>query len=111
AHARVVSDGGHAGGREADEPSRQQPSLLARDGVPRVEPGAPPAGVHGGAVQPASAVVLDPVLERGAVALLGDVPLGSRLSAVAGGSAPGALLARAPPRAGRILPPPSLPGD
>src|SRR5262249_50277497 len=104
ADPRVLSDGGHAGGREADEPPRQQPPLLARDGVPRAESGAPPAGVHGGALQPAPATVLDPVLERGAVALLGDVPLGSRLPAVAGGSIGRTVLAHAPQRADHLLP-------
>ena len=37
ADSRLVSDGRHDGRRQADEHARQQPALLARDGLSRVE--------------------------------------------------------------------------
>ena len=50
---RLLPDGHHVGGRQAHEHARQQHPLLARHGVPRADPGPSPAGLHGGALQPA----------------------------------------------------------
>jgi uncharacterized membrane protein YgcG len=100
---RVLSHGGHVGGGQAHESSWKQSILLARHGVSRAESRPPSSGFHERAVQHASPPVLDAVLERGPVALLGDVLVGPRVRRVAREPSRRAVLADASERAHHLL--------
>src|ERR1019366_2588454 len=101
--SRVVSNGRHVRGGQAHESKRKQSSLFSRDSVSRAEPGTSSAGFHFRPLQSAPPVVRNSVLERRAVAVLGDVSLGSRVSGDAGRQNGSAFLANAPKRTDHLF--------